>query len=214
MRLPISGRVARTVPKFCARANPGNHVTPCAGRNKEFLARGVFYLLDCCTNVVVRRVSMNHRKKRFKGVGDRVSTHREPRILTTGARRSLSPCHSQAKGDGSWAEPLGKTAHRRIPSEGVPLTASPSGFSPPPLVPGLFCFRARVILLPDDPTPRSDVPSPTRTKLATETWLPVYPTRPTQRLTVRGQAPTFPPPEPPLLFSFLAERHARHESLK
>jgi hypothetical protein len=29
-------------------------VTPCAQRNKEFFTRGVFYLLDCCTNVVVR----------------------------------------------------------------------------------------------------------------------------------------------------------------
>jgi hypothetical protein len=60
---------------------------------------------------------MNHRKKRFQGVGDRACTHREPRILTTCARRSLSQRNSRAKGDGSWAEPLWKTAHRRIPSE-------------------------------------------------------------------------------------------------
>jgi hypothetical protein len=113
-------------------------------------------------------------------VGDRVCTRREPRILTTCERRSLSPGNSQIRGDGSWAEPLWKTAHRRIPSEGVALMASPSRFSPPPPVPGPFSFRARVILLPDGPT------------------------RPMQRLTVLGQAPTFPHPEPPLLFPGLS----------
>jgi hypothetical protein len=56
--------------------------------------------------------------------------------------------------------------------------ASPSGFRPPPLVPGLFSFRARVILLANGPT------------------------RPTPRLPVAGQVPTFPHPEPPLLLSF------------
>jgi len=116
------------------------------------------------------------RKRRFSGVGDRVCIHCEPGVLTTCERRSLSRCNSRANGDASWAEPLGKTAHRRIPSKGVSWTASPSRFSPPPPVPGLFWFRARVILLPDGPT------------------------RPMQRLTGRGQAPTFPPPEPPLLF--------------
>jgi hypothetical protein len=102
------------------------------------------------------------------------------RILTTCERRSLALCNARTKGDGSWAEPLWRTAPRWIPSEGVSLTASPSRFSPPPLVPGLFWFRARVILLPDRPT------------------------RPLQRLAVRGQAPTLPHPEPPLLFSFPA----------
>ncbi len=54
LRLPLPMlRVARVVPEFCARARPESRVTPCAGRNKEFLARGVFYLLNCCTNVVV-----------------------------------------------------------------------------------------------------------------------------------------------------------------
>jgi len=56
--------------------------------------------------------------------------------------------------------------------------ASPSGFRPPPLVPGLFWFRARVILPTDGPT------------------------HPIQRLTVPGQVPTFPHPEPPLLLAF------------
>ncbi len=44
-------RVARIVPEFCARTRPESGVTPCAGRNKEFFARGVFYLFNCCTNV-------------------------------------------------------------------------------------------------------------------------------------------------------------------
>ena len=95
-------------------------------------------------------------------------------------RRSRLPTTSRAlatfSGGGSWAEPLGKTAPRRIPTEAVQLGASPSGFGPPPLVPGLFWFRARVILLPEGPT------------------------RPSQPLLVPGQVPTFPHPEPPLLF--------------
>ncbi len=49
----LVGRVARIVLEFCARANPDDRATPCAGRNKEFLARGVFYLFNCCTNVVI-----------------------------------------------------------------------------------------------------------------------------------------------------------------
>jgi hypothetical protein len=61
-------------------------------------------------------------------------------------------------------------------AEGVRLRASPSGFRPPPLVPGLCLYRARVILRADGPT------------------------RPIQWLPVRGAVPTFPPPEPPLLF--------------
>ncbi len=52
--------------------------------------------------------------------------------------------------------------------------APPSGFWPPPLAPGLFWFRARVILLPEGPT------------------------RPIPRLPVPGRVPTFPHPEPPL----------------
>jgi hypothetical protein len=47
--LPM-GRVARIVTKFCARTTPQNGATPCAARNKEFLARGVFYLFHWCTN--------------------------------------------------------------------------------------------------------------------------------------------------------------------
>jgi hypothetical protein len=82
-------------------------------------------------------------------------------------------------GGGAWAEPLLQTAHRRIPTERVRFRASPSGFRPHPLVPGLFWFRARVILLPDGPT------------------------RPIPRLPVRGTAPTFPHPEPPLLLVLL-----------
>jgi hypothetical protein len=41
-----------------------------------------------------------------------------------------------------------------MPAEEVSSEASPSGFRPRPSVPGLFSFRARVILLADDPTPR------------------------------------------------------------
>jgi hypothetical protein len=112
-------------------------------------------------------------------VGDRVCTHREPRILTTCERRSLSPCHSRANGDGSWAEPPLQTAHRRIPTEGVRCRTPLSCFRPPPLVPGLSWFRARVILRTDGPT------------------------RPIQRLPVPGTVPPFPHPEPPLLFVLL-----------
>ncbi len=51
IRLPLPMlRVARVVTEFCARARPESRVTPCAGGNKEFPARGVFYLLNCCTN--------------------------------------------------------------------------------------------------------------------------------------------------------------------
>jgi hypothetical protein len=71
-----------------------------------------------------------------------------------------------------------KTAHKRIPTERVGFRASLSRFRPHPLVPGLFWFRARVILLTDGPT------------------------RPSQQPPVRGEVPTFPHPEPPLLFSF------------
>ncbi len=45
-------RVARIVPEFCACAGHGNHVTPCAERNKESSACGLFYLFNCCTNVI------------------------------------------------------------------------------------------------------------------------------------------------------------------
>jgi len=69
-----------------------------------------------------------------------------------------------------------KTGDRRIPSEEVSSSALPSGFSRHPLVPGLFSSRARVISLADGPT------------------------RPNQRLPVRGPVPTFPQLEPPLLF--------------
>jgi hypothetical protein len=95
-------------------------------------------------------------------------------------------------GGGSWAERCLQTAHRRIgfpnamhrvwgpfPMEGVRFGASPSRFRPSPLVPGLFWFRARVILLPDAPT------------------------RPTQRLPAPGTVPPFPHPEPPLLLVLL-----------
>jgi hypothetical protein len=96
-------------------------------------------------------------------------------------RRSSIPTTSRPlptfSGGGSWAEPLWKTAPRRIPTEGVRFRASPSCFRPPPLVPGLFSFRARVIFRADGPT------------------------RPTQRLPVRGAVPRFPHPEPPLLSS-------------
>jgi len=53
-------RVARIVPEFCAHERPENRATPCAQRNKEFFTRGVFYLLDCCTNVVVCRAGSAH----------------------------------------------------------------------------------------------------------------------------------------------------------
>ena len=69
-----------------------------------------------------------------------------------------------------------QTAHRLVPTEGGRWRASPSGFRPLPRVPGLFSFRARVILVTDGPTHLI------------------------QRLPVRGKVPTFPHPEPPPLF--------------
>jgi hypothetical protein len=128
--------------------------------------------------------------------------------------RSRIPTTSRAfatfSGGGSWAESLWKTAHRRIPppARGQALRkesrweASPSGFRPRPLVPGLFWFRARVILLTADLTPRSEMPLSWRTKLPTETLGALHPPRPTQRLPVRGTVPTVPHPELPLVFSF------------
>jgi hypothetical protein len=146
-------------------------------------------------------------------VNDRLLTRITPRISTTCARRSLSPCNSQANCDGSWAEPLWKTAHRRIPPEAghlgyrrcteADLTASPSGLRFPPLVPGLFWFRARVILLTADPTPRNEPPSQPQTKLPAETRLPLHSTRPKQPLAVPEQTLPFPHPEPPLLLVLL-----------
>jgi hypothetical protein len=90
-------------------------------------------------------------------------------------------------GGGSWAEPFLKTAHRRIPAEPVRFRASPSCFRLQPLVPGLFWFRARVILLSDGPT------------------------RPIPQLPVRGKVPTFPHPEPPRLLVLPGE-WANHDS--
>jgi hypothetical protein len=135
----------------------------------------------------------NLHTRAVQGRRRQARTRRWSSIPTTA--RSL-PAFS---GGGSWAEPLGKTAHRRIPGEGVRFRASLSccwsycllkqgieaisGFRLHPLVPGLFWFRARVILLADGPT------------------------RPTQRLPVPGKPPTFPHPEPPLLFSFPALMH-------
>jgi hypothetical protein len=107
---------------------------------------------------------------------------RPQRHLTTsllrpnGSRLTLQRhARKHAHKGGSGAEPFGKTAHRRIPTEPVRSKASPSGFRPPPLVPGFFWLRARVILLPGGPT------------------------HPIPRLPVPGKVPTFPPPEPPLL---------------
>ncbi len=83
-------------------------------------------------------------------------------------------------------EPFPNVMHRvwgPFPTEAVRFRAFPSGFRPPPLVPGLFWFRARVILLTDGPT------------------------RPTLRLLVSGKVPTFPHPEPPLLLVLLRDTH-------
>jgi len=55
-------RVARIVPEFCARTRLVPRATPCAQRNKEFLARGAFCLFNCCTNAVVRRVGSAHQR--------------------------------------------------------------------------------------------------------------------------------------------------------
>jgi hypothetical protein len=47
------GRVARIVPEFCAREDSEIDASVCWARNKKNLAFGVFYLLNCCRNVVV-----------------------------------------------------------------------------------------------------------------------------------------------------------------
>jgi hypothetical protein len=39
------------VTEFGARTTLYNRVIPCVEWNKEFLARRVFYLFNCCTNV-------------------------------------------------------------------------------------------------------------------------------------------------------------------
>ena len=59
-------------------------------------------------------------------------------------------------------------------------------------MPGLFWFRARVIVRANDYSPLP----------------PDGPTRPIQRLPVPGKVPTFPHPEPPLLFSSCLCCHA------
>jgi hypothetical protein len=144
-----------------------------------------------------------------------------PTRAVQGRRRYARTCHwsripmaSRAlaafSGGGSWAEPVGKTAHKWIPAEGVRFRASPSWFRLHPLVPGVFWFRARVILLTDNPTPRSQVPYLPRAKLPTETSLTLHPTRPSQRLPVPGKTPPSPHPEPPLLLP----RRASHKVLK
>jgi len=56
------GRVAPIVPKFCARMRPENLVAFCAARNKEFFSRRAFYLLNCCTNVVIPAKSLPPRR--------------------------------------------------------------------------------------------------------------------------------------------------------
>ena len=57
-------RVARIVPEFCARPTPENGATPCAQGIKNFSARGVFYLLNCCTNVAISDRHEKHRETR------------------------------------------------------------------------------------------------------------------------------------------------------
>jgi hypothetical protein len=68
--VPLSrGRVARIVPEFWAQTTAENGTTPCAPRNKEFLARGVFYLLNCCRNVDSQAAD-GQRKCRPRGGGE------------------------------------------------------------------------------------------------------------------------------------------------
>jgi hypothetical protein len=59
------GGVARIVPEFCARLALENGVTPCARGNKEFLARGVFCLFNCCTDTTVRRMGLGSQTRFF-----------------------------------------------------------------------------------------------------------------------------------------------------
>ena len=54
------GRVARIVPEFSACRTLPRRVTLCAQRNKNFFTREAFYLFNCCTNAVIRRVGWAH----------------------------------------------------------------------------------------------------------------------------------------------------------
>ncbi len=70
--VPLSrGRVARIVPEFCASGTPENRVTPCAARNRKFLSRGVFCLLNCCTNGDSQAAGRQHKQCHPRAGGER-----------------------------------------------------------------------------------------------------------------------------------------------
>ncbi len=67
------GRVARIVPKFCARVTRQTRITPCAGRNKEYFTRGALCLFHCCTNVDSRTANGQHKHRHPRGGGERAT---------------------------------------------------------------------------------------------------------------------------------------------
>jgi hypothetical protein len=76
--VPLSrGRVAGIATEFRARGTAGKRVTPGAGRNKEFLARGVFSLFNCCTNNANGQLHLIHRFRRLTQINREIRERRE-----------------------------------------------------------------------------------------------------------------------------------------
>jgi Xaa-Pro aminopeptidase len=74
---------------------PPNSATPCASRNKEYFARRVFSLWDCCTNVVVRRKAEDGRQtesqNRQPGTALQPLMNAEKPVLAAGMVLALDP---------------------------------------------------------------------------------------------------------------------------
>jgi hypothetical protein len=108
---PLSrGRVAGTVTEFCARTTPRNGATPCARRNKESFARGVFYLFDCCTNGTRRLEAAGRRLEGRKTEDGGQTRNRE---LTTGD--SFSTAEDAEGRGGRRAKNLSRAKTQRAP---------------------------------------------------------------------------------------------------
>ncbi len=139
-------------------------------------------------SLTLQRHARKHAPGRFRGMdaphAPAAGPASQPRCAGAAALRPFGPGGGQRRvhfGCSPEAvhgpNPFGRRPIGGFLRKGSRWEASPSCFRPPPLVPGLFWFRARVILLTDGPT------------------------RPIPRPPVRGKVPTFPRPEPPFLFS-------------